>query len=451
MRKLWLATLSIMILGLMTAVATTGSLAQKTAVAPAGQEQAALVSKDMPAKLQVAIKKSLADEKFAAKTKKAVADGVAQRGPAPGFLGIPGAPAAHYVWGLLWAVWVGWIFSTVGAFGGIMAGVGHITIFGLGDYASSYGKGNPVNKLVTDSIRVSNQWLVGLSALISSFNYYKMGRLVLPLGACLAVGGVAGSWMIPELTAGKVSLKAYVGYFGLLVFLLSVFLVYELTPRGQASKKEAKAAAAAFEKSTKESEAVEKGVKVVEGSQGLMWLALACVVASGLWSNLVGSTMVVAYVLALAGMVLTFFMGTIRFTFYGVEFKFRAFIPMLGGLVIAAIASFLGVGGGFLFVPFLTSVAGLPMFLVAGTSALAVLVGMIVSIFSYMVGKSIVVSWGLIGAELIGIFIGSMIGPRTSKYIPEKWLKIIFIILAFYVGLRYTTKGFLGYSIVPPF
>jgi uncharacterized membrane protein YfcA len=44
-----------------------------------------------------------------------------------------------------------------------------------------------------------------------------------------------------------------------------------------------------------------------------------------------------------------------------------------------------------------------------------------------------------------------MIGPRTSKYIPDKVLKIIFIALAFYVGLRYTTKGFLGYSIVPPF
>jgi hypothetical protein len=68
-----------------------------------------------------------------------------------------------------------------------------------------------------------------------------------------------------------------------------------------------------------------------------------------------------------------------------------------------------------------------------------------------MVGKGVVVQWSLIGAELIGIFIGSMIGPRTSKYIPDVWLLRIFVILAFYVGLRYTTKGFLGYSIVPPF
>ena len=132
-------------------------------------------------------------------------------------------------------------------------------------------------------------------------------------------------------------------------------------------------------------------------------------------------------------------------------FSFKAYVPMLGGIFIAALASFLGIGGGFLFVPFLTSVAGLPMFLVAGTSALVVLVGMIVSIFSYMVGKGVVIYWGLIGAELVGIFVGSMIGPRTSKYIPDIWLKRLFVLLAFYIGIRYTTKGFLGYSIVPPF
>jgi len=88
---------------------------------------------------------------------------------------------------------------------------------------------------------------------------------------------------------------------------------------------------------------------------------------------------------------------------------------------------------------------------VAGTSALTVLVGMVVSIFTYMVVKGTVVYWPLIGAELLGIFVGSMIGPRTSKYIPEVWLKRLFIVLAVYVGLRYSSRGFLGHSIVPPF
>jgi uncharacterized membrane protein YfcA len=91
------------------------------------------------------------------------------------------------------------------------------------------------------------------------------------------------------------------------------------------------------------------------------------------------------------------------------------------------------------------------MFLVAGTSALTVLVGMVISIITYMLVKGVPVFWPLIGIELVGIFVGSMIGPRTSKYIPDIWLKRLFIVLALYVGLRYTTKGFLGYSIVPPF
>jgi uncharacterized membrane protein YfcA len=414
------------------------------ALAQSGSE---LTPDGVPGKMKRAIESSLKDDNFAEKTKAVIKPGDPQ-----GYLGVPGAPKPNVIIGLLWAIWVGWIFSTVGAFGGIMAGVGHITIFGLADYAKSFGKGNPVNKLLTDSIRVSNQWLVGLSGAISSFNYYRMGRLVAPLGICLAIGGVGGSWLVPELTAGKISLKAYLGYFGIIVFIIGAFLIYELTPKGAARKKEAKAAAQAFEKAVaQKTDTADQGVKIVEGSWTFMWLAVAAVVASALWINLVGGYKIVAYILVLVGWALTFFIGNIRFTFFGQEFKFKAWIPMVGGIFIAAIASFLGIGGGFLYVPFLTSVAGLPMFLVAGTSALCVLVGMIVSIFSYMVGKGVVISWGLIGAELIGIFIGSMIGPRTSKYIPDKVLKIIFIALAFYVGLRYTTKGFLGYSIVPPF
>ena len=334
-----------------------------------------------------------------------------------GFLGITGAPTVPIWLAFLWAIWVGWIFSTVGAFGGIMAGVGHITIYGFGDYASSFKKTSPVlNKMITDSIRVSNQWLVGTSAAVGSYNYYRMGRLVLPLGLALAVGSISGSYLIPVLTAGKISLKQYIGYFGLFVLFLGCYLFYQTTPKGQASQKKAKAAAKAFEATTKKE---RTGEAVDTASLGVK--------------------------------LKSFSLTKVVFTFYGVEFDFNPIIPVLGGFVIAALASFLGVGGGFLLVPFLTAVAGLPMYLVAGTSALAVLVGMTTSIFTYVVVKGTPVFWPLIGAELVGIVVGSLIGPRTSKFIPDRWLKIIFIVLAFYVGIRYASKGFLGQAWLPPF
>jgi len=327
-----------------------------------------------------------------------------------GFLGIPGGPQVNLVLAFCWAVWVGWIFSTVGAFGGVMAGVGHMSVFGLGGYAKSFKETAPsLNKAITDSIRGSNQYLVGLSALISSFNYYRMGRLVVPLAVSLGLGSILGAWGSVSLSAGKISFSQYQGYFGLFVLALGIYLLYETSAAGQASKKKAKSAAQAFEATVKKQKSGEKidtsalGVKVVK-----------------------------------------FSLMEVRFTFYGVEFKFNPLIPLLGGIVISAVAAFLGVGGGFLLVPFLTSIAELPMYLAAGTSALAVLISMITSIIT-LISKGVQFDWMLIGLELVGIAVGSVIGPRTSKYFSDLWLKRLFIVLALYVGVDYVLRGFFNY------
>ncbi len=327
-----------------------------------------------------------------------------------GAFGIPGAPDISFILAFCWAIWVGWIFSTVGAFGGIMAGVGHITVYGLGDYAKTFAKTNPgLNKTLTDSIRTSNQFLVGLSALISSINYLKSKRLAWPLGIALALGSIAGAVFIPILTGGKISFRQYQGWFGVFVFVVGGVLLYELTPKGQQSKKAAKAAAQAFEKTVKEKKDI--------ASQGVTLKQF----------GITKST----------------------FTFFGQDFDFNPIWAFVGGLVIAAISSFIGVGGGFLYVPYLTSIVGAPMYVVAGTSAMAVLISMLTSIAGYITVAKAGMDWGLVGIQLVGIFVGSMVGPRTQKYIPDKVLKIIFIILALYVGLGYFSQGFFGQKWVP--
>jgi uncharacterized protein len=223
------------------------------------------------------------------------------------------------------------------------------------------------------------------------------------------LGSIAGAIFIPMLTGGKITFRQYQGWFGLFVFVVGAFLVYELTPAGQSKKKAAKSAAQAFEKTVKEK-------KDLSG-QGI----------------------------ALKHFTLT----KCSFTFFGAEFEFNPIWAFVGGIIIAAISSFLGVGGGFLYVPYLTSLVGAPMYVVAGTSAMAVLLSMLTSITSYITVAKAGMDWGLIGIQLVGVFVGSMVGPRTQKYIPDKWLKILFIILALYVGLGYFSQGFFGQKWVP--
>ncbi|MEW6664021.1 MAG: TSUP family transporter [Thermodesulfobacteriota bacterium] len=408
----WFRKGSLIVLTLLLALSLTTFLtavAQEKPAAPAkpaavekAKEQPKAVGSNLglPGKLGEAV----------AKTPAGKGKGLIDVNAPKGAFGIPGAPDISYILAICWAIWVGWIFSTVGAFGGIMAGVGHITVYGLGDYAKTFAKTNPaLNKTLTDSIRTSNQFLVGLSALISTINYLKSKRLAWPLGIALGLGSIAGAVGIPWLTGGKITFKQYQGWFGVFVFVVGAVLLYELTPKGQAGKKAAKQAAQAFEKSVKEKKDVAaQGIKVGK-----------------------------------------FSLTKMNFTFFGVNFSFNPIWAFVGGLVIAAISSFIGVGGGFLYVPYLTSLVGAPMYVVAGTSGMAVFVSMLTSIAGYITVAKAGMDWGLVGIELVGIFVGSMIGPRTQKYIPDKWLKVIFVILAVYVGLGYFSQGFFGQKWVP--
>jgi len=305
------------------------------------------------------------------------------------FLGIEGAPEVELSLALLWGVVVGWCFATVGAFGGILAAVGHLSILGLGGFASSLAETQPeLSRRITDSIRVSNQWLVGFSALVACLSYARERRLVAPLSISLGSGAVLGSVLVPLLTAGRLSLRSYLGFFGAFTLLVGAYLLWESRHR-RASER---------------------------GRVELLQLSLS----------------------------------RVSFSFAGRSYSFAPVFPFLAGFCVGSLASLLGVGGGFLYVPFLTSVLKLPYYIVAGTSALAVLVGMAVSISTYMLVKKVAVDFTLLAAELAGVALGSFIGSKTSAYLSELHLRLLFALLAFYVGIRYLSMGFLGVSLLPP-
>ncbi len=58
--------------------------------------------------------------------------------------------------------------------------------------------------------------------------------------------------------------------------------------------------------------------------------------------------------------------------FWGHEFKVNIIVGCLGGFLIAIISSMFGFGGGPFMVPLMTVVLGLPMYVVVGSSLLAI-------------------------------------------------------------------------------
>ncbi len=290
---------------------------------------------------------------------------------------------------VLWAVFVGFVFSTVGAAGGILSGVGHITLMGIGD---------------ANIIKVMNQFMVGTSSLVAIRSYIKMRRIVLLLGLSLGLGSVAGA------VIGAVFSKTYLGgierykfYFGLMVLMIALKVLYETTPGFLKSRDRISRASVRYEK--------------------MMRMRGEAASVSGEFSYGVNT--------------LEKSITRVRFIFCGEEFSFSPATTFAAGAIIAAFSAAIGVGGGFLYVPFMTSIIGLPMFIVAGTSAVAVIVAMITSILTYL-QLGVRADWILLGLELIGVVAGSVLGPWASQFFKERWLKGFLGGVLLYIGARYT-------------
>ncbi len=125
-----------------------------------------------------------------------------------------------------------------------------------------------------------------------------------------------------------------------------------------------------------------------------------------------------------------------EFTFGNERFGYSPWTPFLVGLGVAVVSSALGVGGGFLLVPFMSILLGLPMAIVAGTAALAILISSVTSITNY-VFLGVRLDIPLLMLLLAGTATGSYIGPRVSKYFRETWFKALLAAVLLLISARY--------------
>ena len=96
------------------------------------------------------------------------------------------------------------------------------------------------------------------------------------------------------------------------------------------------------------------------------------------------------------------------------------------GLVVGVITGLVGVGGGFLIIPALVLVAGLDMRVAVGTSLFIIAAKSSLGFYKYLdvlQSESLDVKWELLGIFTVVGIIGSFVGGRVGRYVPQQTLK----------------------------
>ncbi|WP_163376924.1 sulfite exporter TauE/SafE family protein [Dietzia sp. Alg238-R159] len=94
---------------------------------------------------------------------------------------------------------------------------------------------------------------------------------------------------------------------------------------------------------------------------------------------------------------------------------------LLDGLVVGAATGLVGAGGGFLVVPALVLLAGLPMTAAVGTSLLVIAMKSFAGLGGYLTSVSL--DWPLVAAVTAAAIAGSFVGIRLTSVVPEKALR----------------------------
>ena len=118
--------------------------------------------------------------------------------------------------------------------------------------------------------------------------------------------------------------------------------------------------------------------------------------------------------------------------FWGQEFSVNMIFGCIGGFLIAILSSMFGFGGGPFMVPLMTVGLRLPMFIVVGSSLLAIFFNTMVStIQHYRFGNfDWVFFCAMFPAAIIGGWVGPKIAQRVSPLVVKRVAVVGLLILA---------------------
>jgi len=113
--------------------------------------------------------------------------------------------------------------------------------------------------------------------------------------------------------------------------------------------------------------------------------------------------------------------------------KMPVFKVLAEGIVVGLVTGLVGAGGGFLVVPALALLGGLPMPVAVGTSLVVIAMKSFAGLAGYLTTVSL--DWVLVGSITLAAIAGSVLGARLAGRIPEAALRKGFGIFVLVMGV----------------
>lgn len=265
---------------------------------------------------------------------------------------------------------------------GVLVGIVFSAIGAAGGILTSFGLITLFGVADPNSVKPMTQLIVLATALVFVPNYVRRSSLVVPLGLLLGAGGLAGAWTGSTLsTLYLADMKTFRPLFGLLTLAIAGQIAWKLY-RGR-----------------------HGGPSAPEAPPGV------------------------------GGM--EFSLRSLDFRCCATDFRVPLWSPLLAGALIAMTASVFGVGGGFLLVPYMTSVLGLPMHVVPGTAAIAIFMALVVSIGNF-VALGAPLQMDLLLPLGLGAVVGAVLGPRVNRRLNNDLLLAAMAVIVAGIGVKYT-------------
>jgi len=296
------------------------------------------------------------------------------------------------IWIIIGAIVVGTYFSMIGAAGGMLMAAFQVMIVQTA---------GPIGINAANVLRSSNMALTLFSPLGAFYRYAIVERRVAwPVGISFGVGIFIGALWLGKYATQYLPMKTYKEWLAVLVVLMGIRTLYELTPKVMEKRKNIKAMVKKFNDEIAKAKAEGRSAEMGHIEP----------VKSGL----------IDY----------------RFKFWGEEFTINPLLFGILGLAIGVVSRSFGIGGGFLLVPAMTTLGGLPMYVAVPVSLIGTCFSSIGAFIGYMLNGYWPDLWLMISI-IIGGFVGGMLGSRLQKLFSEKVLKWTLAITLFFLFFRF--------------